>query len=593
MRTGPRKGEAGRRRAGSNRRVRPPSRSPARRLIALLVILVVGVAGIFGRLVQLQVRDASAFQALARDQRSRSVILPASRGSILDRDGRQLALSLPAKAVFVDPRLVDDIPSEAAIVASALGLDPTKVIAAMGKRGRFVYIARGVDLAVVDALQRRGLPGVGFLPETKRYYPAGDLAAQVLGFVGVDGTGLAGLELQDQRQLAGRPGHEVVEADPRGVLIPQASTVDVPPQAGQDLVLTLDRDIQYRTQVALAEAVKANRAKGGTVIVLDPATGQILAMANSPAFDPNAFGLADPEALRNPAVTDVYEPGSVNKIITASAALEENAITLNQRMMVPDHYQLYTKTFHDAHSHPTERMTLGDVIAYSSNIGAIETARLLGPDRLYAYLQRFGLTEPTGVGFPGESRGILPSPDHWSGTSMGTIPIGQGIAVTPLQMACVYAAIANGGVWVQPSLVLGTVAASGRFQAAAPPKTRRVVSEETARAVTQMLAYAVDVGTGTQAQIPGYWVAGKTGTARKVLANGTGYSDKYMASFIGFAPAGHPAVVIAAVLDEPATVFGGVAAAPLFRQVALAALAKLRAAPAPKLPIPPHAITIG
>lgn len=581
-------------------RARRPSRKAAnrsatestRRLTALFGVLVLGLSVILVRLVQLQVRDAPAYRALAWGQRVRTMDLPASRGSIFDRNGEELALSLPAKAVYARPQLIKDPRGEARKVAAALGLVPSDVRAALkSKREPFVYLARGVDLATAAALERENLPGIGFLPETKRHYPGGVLAPQVLGFVGIDGTGLAGLEQQYQSLLAGRPGHAVVEADPRGVLIPQGRQVDEPPVPGDDLVLTIDRQIQFQAQAALGAAVKANRAKGGTIVVLDPSTGDILAMADYPWFDPNRFGTARWSAIRNRAVTDAYEPGSVNKIVTAAAAVEEGALGLNQRLKVPASLRLYTKLFQDVHSHPPQRMTLGDILAYSSNIGAIKVAGRLGPALLYEYLQRFGLAETSGLGFPGESAGILPPPREWSGTSMGTIPIGQGIAVTPLQMASVYATIANGGVWVRPRLVRAVVGAGGTVRPARGSATRRVVSVETAKALTKMLAYAVDVGTGKQAQIPGYWVAGKTGTARKVRKDGTGYEvGKYVASFMGFVPARRPALVVAAVLDEPATVYGGVAAAPLFRDVARAALARLRVPPARKLSLPPHAI---
>jgi cell division protein FtsI (penicillin-binding protein 3) len=316
-------------------------------------------------------------------------------------------------------------------------------------------------------------------------------------------------------------------------------------------------------------------------------------MATHPGFDPNEFRTADVETLRNRAVTDLYEPGSANKVITAAAALEEGVVTPGQRLAVPDHLQLSDKVFHDSHEHATQLMTLGDILAYSSNIGTIKVAQLLGKRRLSDYLDRFGFGQTTGLGFPGEASGLLAPAEQWWGTSMGTIPIGQGVAVTPLQMAVLYGCIANGGVWVQPRLVRSTVGPDGRRTDAPPSETRRVVSESTADMITRMLAYAVEVGTGTAAEIPGYWVAGKTGTARKPLTDARGYSDEYVASFIGFAPASRPAIVVAAVLDEPDTVFGGVAAAPLFQDVARFALAKLRAAPARRPPTPPHAIPTG
>jgi cell division protein FtsI (penicillin-binding protein 3) len=574
-------------------RRRPPARTPFGRLVALLLALGLGFSGILVRLVQLQVRDASSYRALARDQRVRTIALPAPRGSVFDRNGEELALSLPAKAVYADPHLASKPAEEARIVADTLGVDFAEVFAALHRQGRFVYLARGVDPQNATRLEAMNLPGIGLLSESRRYYPAKNLAPQVLGLVGLDGAGLAGLELQYQKSLAGRSGHQIVEEGRHGLLIPQGANVAVPPVPGDDLVLTVDREIQYLAQAALVEAVRGNNAKGGTVIVMDPASGEILAMADYPGFDPNHFVQADLQAVRNRAVTDAYEPGSVNKVITAAAAIQEGVLTLRQRLSVPGSYQLYTKVFHDAHSHPTEAMTLADIIAYSSNVGTIKVAAKLGKHRFYSYLQRFGLTRRTGLGFPGESSGILPPPDRWSGTSMGTIPLGQGIAVTPLQMATVYATIANRGVWVQPRLVRGTVGPDGKVRPAGPPMTREVISPQTADTISRMLAYAVRVGTGKEAQIRGFWVAGKTGTARKVNKDGTGYSHKYVASFIGFAPAANPALVVAAVLDEPSTVYGGIAAAPLFRKVARFALARLRVTPAPRLPVPPHAVRAG
>jgi cell division protein FtsI (penicillin-binding protein 3) len=570
---------------------------PAHRLVTVFLVLALGLSGILARLIVLQVKDASAYETMALDQRIKSIALPATRGTILDRGGQELAMSLPAKAVFADPGLVENAKAKARTVASVLGLDREEVRAKLARRAtdsgkpvRFVYLARGVDARTAEKLEAKKLSGIGFLDESRRHYPAGPLAPQVLGFVGVDGSGLAGLELQYQRLLAGRAGHQVVEAGQDGTFIPQGTSQAVAPVRGSDLLLTIDKDIQYRAQVTLARAVKDNRAKGGTLIAMDPRTGDILAMATSPGFDPNRFGGADPDSLRNRAVTDMYEPGSANKVITAAAALEEGLITPIDRLEVADHLQLSNKVFHDSHEHETEPMTLGDILAYSSNVGTIKVADRLGPDLLSTYLHRFGFGRTTGLGFPGEAAGLLAPANQWWGTSMGTIPIGQGIAVTPLQMAAVYATVANGGVWTEPRVVRGTVDPTGRIHPAPAPQTRQVISAQTASALVRMLAYGVEVGTGTEAQIPGYWVAGKTGTARKPLTDARGYSDRYVASFIGFAPASRPVVLVAAVLDEPETVYGGVAAAPVFQDVVRFALAKLRVAPAPRPPLPPHAV---
>lgn len=563
-------------------------RPPAGRLAALFLILAVSFGGVAARLVLLQVRDADQYAALAEEQRVRSITLPGIRGSILDREGHELALSLPARAVFADPFLVEEPKAAAAALAPLLDPGRRALRERLASGGRFVYLARGVDLGVARRVEDLELPGIGLLDETKRYYPGGDLAAQLLGFVGVDDVGLAGLESHYDGLLAGRSGSLVIEQDPAGNTIPHGEGYRVPPAPGDDLVLTIDRDLQFQAQRALDSAIKANGARGGTVIVMDPATGDILAMATSPSFDANAFHEAPVQLTKARAVTDVYEPGSVNKVITAAAALEEEVVGPTDVMDVPDHYRVADHVFHDAHAHPLTSMTLTDIVSESSNVGTIKVAELLGAEDLDRYLRAFGFGSPTGVGFPGEPDGILPKVDKWWGTSIGTIPIGQGIAVTPLQMVSVYATVANGGVRVQPSLVRGTIGPAGSFSRSPDPRRDRVVSAETARLVTGMLAQAVHTGTGVEAQIPGYWVAGKTGTARKPLEGALGYSDKYVASFMGFLPAGDPQVVVAAILDEPGTVYGGIAAAPLFREVAGFAIAQLRIPPAEPPDIPPH-----
>jgi cell division protein FtsI (penicillin-binding protein 3) len=562
-------------------------RPPAGRLVALFVIMALAFAGVAVRLVLLQVRQADAYQALAREQRIRSISLPAARGSILDRDGHELALSLPARAVFADPRLVKDPSATAETLAPLLELPTGFLRQRLEASGAFVYLARRVDLGVARSIEELELPGIGFLEESKRHYPGDDLAAHLLGFVGLDDVGLAGLELQHDETLGGQPGSMVIEQDPSGNTIPHGEGRFVAPVPGEDLILTIDRDLQFQAERALGAAVKANGAKGGTVIVMEPATGQVLATATSPTFDANAFDEAPSAATRAWAFIDMYEPGSVNKVITAAAALEEGAIGTHDVLRVPAQYQVSDHVFHDAHPHPPLDMTLTDVIAQSSNIGTIQVAERLGKDLLDQYLRRFGFGTVTGVGFPGEVPGDLMPVDEWWGTSMGTIPIGQGIAVTPLQMLSVYATIANGGVRVQPTLVRGTIDGAGRFVESPPPDRVRVVSARTAELVTGMLTQAVSDGTGTEAQIGGYWVAGKTGTARKPFEGG--YSNKYVASFIGLLPASDPQLVVAAILDEPATVYGGVAAAPLFREVATSAVIHMKIPPARRPAIPPLA----
>jgi cell division protein FtsI (penicillin-binding protein 3) len=555
-------------------------------VIGLFAVMALSLSALAVRLVLLQVRDGATYEALAMEQRVRRIALPAERGTIYDRSMHELALSLPAKAIFADPALVQDPAGTTARLSEILDVRPADLRRSLTAASRFEYLARAVDLAVANRVDRLDLPGIGFIDEPKRTYPGGALAAQVLGFVGVDGAGLAGLELQWDRVLAGRAGRMLVEQDPDGLSIPQGRLEVEEPQRGRDLVLTIDKDLQYFTERALARAVEQNGALGGTVIVLEPSTGDVLAMATNPAFDANAFTDAPDFVTRNRGVTDVYEPGSVNKVITASAALEEGVIGIRERLWVPPRYQVGDEVFTEAHPRPAMSMTLTDIISQSSNIGTIMTAQRLGSERLDEYLRDFGFGVETGIRFPGESDGILMAEEEWWTTSMGTIPIGQGIAVTPLQMASVYATVANDGVRLAPRLVRGTVEGDD-VRERDPLVRERVVSTRTAQLVTRMLADAVASGTGQEAQIPGYWVAGKTGTARKPLQDALGYSEEYVASFIGFAPARDPAVVVAAIIDEPDTVYGGVAAAPLFREVAEFALAHLRvptAEPPQRLP---------
>ena len=536
-------------------------RPPGARVIGLFAVMALSLSALAVRLVLLQVRDGATYEALAMEQRVRRIALPAERGTIYDRSMHELALSLPAKAIFADPALVQDPAGTTARLSEILDVRPADLRRSLTAESRFEYLARAVDLAVANRVARLDLPGIGFIDEPKRTYPGGGLAAQVLGFVGVDGGGLAGLELQWDGVLAGRAGRMLVEQDPDGLSIPQGRLEVEEPRRGRDLVLTIDKDLQYFTERALAGAVEQNGALGGTVIVLEPSTGDVLAMATNPAFDANAFTDAPTFVTRNRGVTDVYEPGSANKVITASAALEEGVMGIREQLWVPPRYQVGDKVFTEAHPRPAMSMTLTDIISQSSNIGTIMTAQRLGSERLDEYLRDFGFGVETGIRFPGESDGILIPEEEWWTTSMGTIPIGQGIAVTPLE---------GDDVREHDALV-----------------RERVVSTRTARLVTRMLADAVASGTGMEAQIPGYWVAGKTGTARKPLQDALGYSEEYVASFIGFAPARDPAVVVAAIIDEPDTVYGGVAAAPLFREVAEFALAHLRvptAEPPPRLP---------
>jgi cell division protein FtsI (penicillin-binding protein 3) len=554
----------------------------------MLAIMVIAFTGIVVRLATLQVRDNGALSALGMDQRVRTIDLPAERGQILDRDGMALAVTREARDVYADPTLVTDPLGEAETIAEVLELKPKDVRAALATDGTFVYLKRQVDLDVAQDLEALQLPGIGFLEVPQRYYPAGSLAPQVLGFVDVDGVGIAGLEDRYQRELAGTPGERTAELSADGLPISTGLDTVVEPVPGTSIVTTLDRQMQYMAQTALQRAVERNNALGGTVIVMDPHTGDVYAMATYPGFDPNHFTAAPQEAMRNRAVTDSFEPGSVNKIITAAAALETGSVSLDQRFQVPSQLQVGPFTIHDSHVHPVETMTIGDIIAESSNIGSALVAEQVGNEALGSYMERFGYGRETGVGFPGEAAGVLLPASQWDEVIRATVSYGQGISVTPLQMAGVFATIANDGTWVQPRLVRGFEAADGTFRQAPAPHTRRVVRPETADLLTSMLASVVEDGTGAEAQIPGYQVAGKTGTSRKLDDYGN-YVQRYMASFVGFLPASDPEVVIAVSIDEPRTVYGGLAAAPLFQELARYSIQRLSIPAASAVELPPHA----
>lgn len=533
------------------------------------------------RLVVVQIVEAPRYKQLAANQRERVIPLPAKRGAIFDRNGESLAITLDYKMVFVDPAHVTDPIDGAAKLAKVLHEDPAVLEAKLrgsGPEDRFDFIARQVDPTLAKKIKALDIDGIYFETEPKRYYPGARLASHMLGFVNVEGTAFGGVEGAYDGILAGEPGEMTLEQDPAGVPLPQAEYSQTRAQAGRSLFLTIDKDIQYFTEHTLVEAARRYSAEAASAIVMRVGTGEILAMANVPTFDANSPGKAPPEAQRNRAVTDVYEPGSAFKIVTASAALEEGIVTPKTMFTVPYSMPVADRVIHDSHFHPTERMTMREVIEQSSNVGTVQIGMKLGGERLQRYMKKFGFGSATGLDFPGESPGIMLPRSEWSGSTMGTLPIGQGVAVTPLQMAAAYQTIANGGLWVEPKLLYSTMDSSGEIATAATPAVRSVVSRQTAAAMSKILAGTVAQGTGIEAQIPGYRVAGKTGTAQKPSPNG-GYGNTYVGSFGGFAPAGRPEIVVFVMLDEPSPIWGGSTAAPTFRTIAEFTLRHLGVAP--------------
>ncbi|MEV6119633.1 penicillin-binding protein 2 [Streptomyces sp. NPDC052077] len=594
------------------RALRLGSPRPRLRMVGLALTLVLG-AFVF-RLLQVQAVDAGTYTAKAEQNRYVVHTLSAERGGITDRNGVALATTVDSYDITADPTMftpeqlsVDDGPEQAAaLLAPILGEDQDKLVAQLrpkNKELRYVRLARlrtpQVWNQIKDlksALNSRArtdptavnvLAGVFADPSSKRVYPGGDLAAGVLGWVGADGEGGGGLERQLEAILAGEDG-EIRYAQSGGRQVPTAGSSGTPAVPGSDVELTLDRDIQWAAQHAISEQVKKSRADGGYVIVQDTRTGEILAMANSPGFDPGDLAHADPKALGNGALQDAYEPGSTAKVLSMAAVLEENAATPGTHVTVPNRLHRGDRLFKDDIDHATWYLTLNGVLAKSSNIGTILATGQLGKDQdeanrvLYSYLRKFGLGEYSGLGFPGETKGILAPPAQWSTSQQYTIPFGQGVSVTALQAASVYSTIANGGVRVAPTLVRGTKGPDGHFEPAPEPGKKRVVSEKTAKTLARMLESVVDdeEGTGAKARIPGYRVAGKTGTANRVDP-ATGKYRGYTSSFAGFAPADQPRVTVYCAIQNATkgNYFGGQICGPIYKEVMAFALKTLQVPP--------------
>ena len=582
-------------RAVAGRTLRSGDELAIRRIRWTLAIFAVLVVASTFKLVQIQVVDAADLAAVGERQRARTLELPASRGRIYDRDGDVLATSIQAATIYADPRAYRgtrtpegrEVPpaGEAAVVADALAplleVEPAELRERLEQDRHFVYLARQVDHELGEQVQDLGLPGIGVLTEPQRVYPAGTLAGQVVGFTDIDAQGLQGLEARYDHVLAGQPGTLLLERAPGGLDIASGVRELEPPVVGTDVVLTLDRDIQHVAEIAAEGAMERFDAIGASIVVTEVGSGDVLAMASAPGFDPNSRGDEDPADRRNRAVTDVFEPGSTQKALTIAAALEEGVISPGTTMEVEDSIRVGGSTFTDASRHARESWSVSQIMERSSNVGTIQIAQELGEERLDSYLREFGYGRPTDLGFPGESGGLLMPHTEWWGTSLPTIAIGHGVAVSLVQLANSYGTLANDGVAVPPRLVRGTVGEDGRLAPAPAGASQRVVSSGTADTVRLMLEEAVhgEHGTGGLAQVRGYRVAGKTGTARKPLEDGRGYSDQYIATFVGMAPADDPQVVVAVMVDEPYPFYGGLVAAPVFAEVMEAALLALRVPP--------------
>jgi len=561
-----------------------------RRVLYVAIALVLWMFVVGGRLVQLQLGQHQQLSARARNQQLGAIDTSPTRGQVLDRQGRELARSLDTESFFADPREVDNVNDTARRVAGITGQSKDDLAAklreAKDSNKKFIWLIRRLDLQSATKLDAMNLDGVYSRKEPKRYYPNDSLAAHVLGFVGTDEIGLGGVEQYYNEKIRGESGKVYLERDgssERRVF----ESYEVQPHPGQTVVLTIDQTIQFRTEQALFAAVERSQAKSGTAIVMDPHTGEILALANAPAFDPNHPGNESPESRTNGALQNIYEPGSTFKVVAYSAAIEKGLVTPDDKIDCQmGSITVAGRLIHDGH--PYGLLTVADALAKSSNVGAIKLGLMVGNDSMYDFARRLGFGSRTGVDLPGESPGILRALNRWQPSSIGSIAIGQEVGVTPLQMAVAYSVLANGGSWVKPHVVreLRSVDDSVLFQA--KTESRPVLKLETVQALRGMLEGVTLRGTARKAQVEGYSAAGKTGTAQKIDPQSHGYSaTKYIGSFVGFAPASNPAVVIIVVIDEPKGAYhGGDVAAPVFKEIAEQILPELSVTPDIEVKIP-------
>jgi cell division protein FtsI (penicillin-binding protein 3) len=556
--------------------------SLAHKRIRGLVLILAVVMFMFGlRLVQVQALQAGNYRELAVNEMEKVRTLQAPRGDITDINGVPFARSVAATSIVVDQTQITDPAKVAAFVAPILNMKVQEVQAAVTGTRKWNMVARNAKpatwLKLSDALEQYNSrfkamsPDriIGFFPERSyvREYPSGNLIASLIGFVNHDGVGATGLESSMNSKIKGIDG-KYSYANGYKAEIPGSQSEIIPAQSGTSIRLTVDRDIQWVASKAIAEVVKSSRALSGTVIVMDPKTGHILAHATAPTFDPNDTTKVSLVAMRNPSVLDVYEPGSTGKVMTIAAALEEKKITPQTVLTIPDKLKRSVKVFRDHEPHPTQRLTTAGVLAVSSNTGSIKIGEMISNDKLYDYLTKFGIGSKTGSGLPGESRGILPKVADWSGTTAPTVAFGQGYSVTAMQATSVFATIANDGVRVSPTVIAGTSDSSGNYTPSATRESVRVISPETASQMRLMMESVVSAsGTAPSAAIPGYRVAGKTGTAQRI-DDTCGCYRGYTASFIGFAPADKPAYVISVTIQDPKGLhWGGYLGGPVFKKV--------------------------
>ncbi|SEA22987.1 peptidoglycan synthetase FtsI [Desulfuromusa kysingii] len=545
-------------------------------------LFILAFLTIAGRAYYLQVVQAPDLQQRADQQRQRVVKLAPQRGSIFDRNGDPLAVSLAAESLFADPKQVKNPKAVAKRLKEILKVSEKELTRLLSAPKRFVWLQRKLDPDVAKQVRALKIDGLQFVTERKRYYPQTSTAAHVLGFIGLDPKGLEGLELEYDRQLQGESGRLVSLRDARGRGLSSADQLVQGGVAGHNLFLTLDRSLQYVAEKELARVVRETGAVGGTVVMLEPASGRVLAMASQPDYNPNLAGQSPAGNRRNRAVCDMYEPGSTFKTFLMAGVLEEGLVRPGQKIYCENgRYSVGGKTIRDHVKF--QQLTLQEVLKFSSNIGSAKLGKALEREKFYSYIRDFGFGEKSGLDLPGEVSGMLREPSNWFEIDLAAISFGQGLSVTPIQMASAIAAIANGGLLMEPYLVERITDAEGQqIQKRLPQVRRRVISEKTAQQVRDMMISVTEPGgTGTRAAVPGYQIAGKTGTAQKVDTVTGGYSlDKHVSSFVGFVPAENPAIVIAVTVDEPkGKDYGGLVAAPVFARIAGQTLSHLNILP--------------
>jgi len=527
-------------------------------------LLALWMGGLVVRLYHLQIIQYVELLARAQRQQQRTLEIAPKRGTIFDRQMRPLAMSLAVDSIFAVPSEISDPEMVAKLLAPILGMDAGDLLGRFKAFRSFCWVKRKVSAEEAARVRALNLKSIYFQKEMKRFYPKGVLAAHLLGYVGLDDLGLAGLEYGLNDAIRGRPGRILVAADARRQSFRSTEWAGEP---GKDVVLTLDENIQYIAEKTLAEAVQKWHAAGGAVVVQNPNTGEILALASEPTFSPAEYTKSEPEARINWAIARVYEPGSTFKLVAISAALEEKLT--NPQEVIDCQLGSIVLAGHVIHDHkPLGALTVQQVVAKSSDVGTIKLALRLGEERLYRYIRGFGFGVQTGIELPGEERGLLKPPNRWSGISIGEISMGQEVAVTAVQLATAYSAIANGGMLFQPRIIRDVFRGSAH-DALLPAAGRRVVSEPTAERMKEMLQEVVETGTGVPARLSGYSAAGKTGTAQKIDASGNYSKSHYVSSFVGFAPVPRPAVTILVVIDSPVgAIYGSEVAAPAFRSIA-------------------------